>query len=89
MFPHSVASAEAKKEMKLFRSLVGADVDENELWARADALARCRVVVKRPAKAPPLAGKKPTYILTGKANRFDIYVKAKVAKAVVAPIAAT
>jgi 16S rRNA (guanine1516-N2)-methyltransferase len=79
MFPHTTATAEAKKEMKLFRSLVGADVDEDELWARADALARCRIVVKRPAKAPPLAGKAPSYVLAGKANRFDIYVKAKVA----------
>mgnify|MGYP000085451983 FL=1 len=81
MFPHTTASAEAKKEMKLFRTLVGADVDEDELWARADALARCRIVVKRPAKAPNLAGKTPSYVLAGKANRFDIYVKAKVAKA--------
>jgi 16S rRNA (guanine1516-N2)-methyltransferase len=81
MFPHSTASAEAKKEMKLFRSLVGADVDEDELWAQADAIARCRIVVKRPAKAPPLAGRAPSYVLAGKANRFDIYVKAKVVKA--------
>lgn len=83
MFPHSTASAEAKKEMKLFRSLVGADVDEDELWAQADSIARCRIVVKRPAKAPPLAGKAPSYVLAGKANRFDIYVKSKVAKAAI------
>ncbi len=89
MFPHSTASAEAKKEMKLFRSLVGADLDEDELWAQADAIARCRVVVKRPAKAPPLAGKAPSYSLVGKANRFDIYVKAKVASMNMAAIAAT
>ncbi|NRA25222.1 MAG: class I SAM-dependent methyltransferase, partial [Oleispira sp.] len=57
MFPHSSASAEAKKEMKLFRSLVGADLDEDELWAQADTIARCRIVVKRPAKAPPVAGR--------------------------------
>jgi 16S rRNA (guanine1516-N2)-methyltransferase len=78
MFPHSNASAEAKKEMKLFRSLVGSDLDEDELWAQADAIARCRIVVKRPAKAPPLAGKQPSYTLAGKANRFDVYAKAKV-----------
>jgi 16S rRNA (guanine1516-N2)-methyltransferase len=81
MFPHSKASAEAKKEMKLFRSLVGADLDEDELWAQADQIARCRVVVKRPAKAPPLAGRAPSYVLAGKANRFDIYAKAKVTEA--------
>lgn len=81
MFPHTTASAEAKKEMKLFRSLVGADIDEDLLWEQADAIARCRIVVKRPAKAPPLAGKAPSYSLEGKANRFDIYSKAKVSKA--------
>lgn len=81
MFPHTTASAEAKKEMKLFRSLVGADIDEDQLWAQADAIARCRIVVKRPAKAPPLAGKAPSYTLEGKANRFDVYSKAKVIKA--------
>jgi 16S rRNA (guanine1516-N2)-methyltransferase len=81
MFPHTTASAEAKKEMKLFRSLVGADVDEDLLWEQADSIARCRIVVKRPAKAPPLAGKAPSYSLEGKANRFDVYSKAKVSKA--------
>ncbi len=81
MFPHSNASAEAKKEMKLFRSLVGADLDEDQLWSQANEIARCRVVVKRPAKAPPLAGKSPSYTLAGKANRFDVYAKVKVAKA--------
>lgn len=78
MFPHSKASAEAKKEMKLFRTLVGADLDEDQLWEQANKIARCRIVVKRPAKAPPLAGKEPSYILAGKANRFDVYSKAKV-----------
>lgn len=80
MFPHSKASAEAKKEMKLFRTLVGADLDEDQLWAQANDIARCRVVVKRPAKAPPLAGKQPSYVLAGKANRFDVYSKMKVEK---------
>ncbi len=80
MFPHSTASAEAKKEMKLFRSLVGADLDEDQLWEQANSIARCRIVVKRPAKAPPLAGKAPSYVLAGKANRFDVYSKAKVIK---------
>ena len=78
MFPHSKASAEAKKEMKLFRTLVGADLDEDQLWEQANKIARCRVVVKRPAKAPPLAGREPSYVLAGKANRFDVYAKEKV-----------
>jgi len=83
MFPHSKSSADVKKEMKVFRTLVGADEDEVELWAAADKLARCRIVVKRPRHAPNLAGQEPSYVLAGKANRFDIYARQKVA-----PIAA-
>jgi 16S rRNA (guanine1516-N2)-methyltransferase len=83
MFPHSKSSADVKKEMKVFRTLVGADEDEEELWAAADRLARCRIVVKRPRHAPNLAGQEPSYVLAGKANRFDIYARQKVA-----PIAA-
>ena len=76
MFPHSRKSAQVKKEMALFRDLVGADEDADQLLAPALALASHRVVVKRPRLAPDLASQKPTYSLTGKANRFDIYVNA-------------
>ncbi|HCH23009.1 MAG TPA: SAM-dependent methyltransferase [Oceanospirillaceae bacterium] len=76
MFPHSRKSAQVKKEMALFRDLVGADEDADQLLAPALALASHRVVVKRPRLAPDLAAHKPTYSLTGKANRFDIYVNA-------------
>ena len=74
MFPHSGKSAQVKKEMALFRELVGADEDADQLLEPALALASHRVVVKRPRLAPDLAAKKPTYSLAGKANRFDIYV---------------
>ncbi|MDP6968551.1 MAG: class I SAM-dependent methyltransferase [Gammaproteobacteria bacterium] len=76
MFPHTGKSAQVKKEMALFRTLVGADLDADLLLAPALALATHRVVVKRPRLAPVLAAQEPTYKLTGKANRFDIYVKA-------------
>ena len=75
MFPHSRKSAQVKKEMALFRDLVGADTDAHTLLAPALALASHRVVVKRPRLAPDLDEQKPTYSLTGKANRFDIYVR--------------
>jgi 16S rRNA (guanine1516-N2)-methyltransferase len=74
MFPHTGKSAQVKKEMALFRELVGADEDAGQLLAPALNLATHRVVVKRPRLAPDLAAKKPTYSLAGKANRFDIYV---------------
>lgn len=79
MFAHdSKQQAQVKKEMQAFRNLVGQDTDADELLAKALAHARCRVVVKRARKADPMAGQKPSFSLVGKANRFDIYTKAKV-----------
>ena len=79
MFAHDAKQqAQVKKEMQAFRNLVGQDTDADELLAKALAHARCRVVVKRARKAEPMAGKKPSFALVGKANRFDIYTKAKV-----------
>ncbi len=75
MFPHRDKSSLVKKEMRLFRPLVGADDDAPELLAAALALATHRVVVKRPRKAPAVAGSKPGHVLEGKSNRYDIYPK--------------
>jgi len=74
MFPHTGKSAQVKKEMALFRQLVGSDEDADALLAPALTLATHRVVVKRPRIAPDLAQHKPMYRLEGKSNRFDIYV---------------
>ena len=55
MFPHKQKSALVKKEMRVFQSLVGPDLDADGLLAPARQLATKRVVVKRPDYAPPLA----------------------------------
>ena len=75
MFPHRDKSAQVKKEMRLFRPLAGDDDDAPQLLAAALALATHRVVVKRPRKAPSIAGPLPGYTLEGKSSRFDIYPK--------------
>ena len=75
MFPHRDKSAQVKKEMRLFRPLAGDDDDAPQLLAAALALATHRVVVKRPRKAPGIAGVAPGYALEGKSSRFDIYPK--------------
>ena len=62
--------------MRAFHAVVGCDDDADALLAPALALARHRVVVKRPAFAGFLTGQKPTMSITGKNNRFDVYVKA-------------
>lgn len=75
MFPHRDKSALVKKEMRLFRPLVGDDLDSPDLLERALVLASHRVVVKRPRKAPIIDGASPSYSLEGKSSRYDIYTK--------------
>ena len=80
MYPHREKSAAVKKEMRIFQSLVGEDLDADGLLEPALALAKYRVVVKRPSYAPPLADKKPSMSINMKKNRFDVYVKQAIPK---------
>ena len=77
MFPARQKSAAVKKEMALFQALLGEERSDDgpQLleWALQQTVAR--VVVKRPAKAGPLAGRKPSHSISGKAVRFDVYVQ--------------
>ena len=73
MFPHNDKSALVKKEMRCFRPVVGDDLDADQLFDAALAIAENRVVVKRPRKAPFLAGRKPSLQFEGKSSRYDIY----------------
>ncbi|MBS1227845.1 MAG: SAM-dependent methyltransferase, partial [Proteobacteria bacterium] len=75
MFPHRDKSAQVKQDMRHFRPLAGDDDDAPQLLAAALALATHRVVVKRPRKAPAIAGQLPGSALEGKSSRFDIYPK--------------
>jgi len=80
MYPHREKSAAVKKEMRVFQSLVGEDLDADSLLAPALKLAKYRVVVKRPSYAPPLADKKPSTSIKMKKNRFDVYVNQGIPK---------
>ncbi|MDX9873728.1 MAG: class I SAM-dependent methyltransferase [Spongiibacteraceae bacterium] len=72
MFPDERKSALPKKEMRLFQQLLGPGND-TELLAVARTVATRRVVVKRPLKGPALSERAPSYVLSGKAVRFDVY----------------
>ncbi|MGQ7247462.1 class I SAM-dependent methyltransferase [Halomonas sp. V046] len=74
MFPHRDKSALVKKEMRVFRELAGDDDDAPRLLEAALDVASHRVVVKRPRKAPPIAGPEPRHRLEEKTSRYDIYV---------------
>ena len=80
MYPHREKSALVKKEMRVFQSLVGEDLDADSLLAPALELAQYRVVVKRPNYAPPLANKTPSTSIKMKKNRFDVYVNKAIPK---------
>lgn len=73
MYPHRRKSALVKKEMRILRSVIGDDEDAPELLAAALAVARQRVVVKRPRSAPVLKGPEPTFQILAPNTRFDIY----------------
>lgn len=74
MFPLKRRKSSAvKKEMRLLRELVGDDTDAPESLDISRAIARNRVVVKRPDDAPPLAPN-PTMSLVGKLVRYDVYL---------------
>ncbi len=77
MFPERTKSAQIKKDMLAFHSIVGADEDADNLLPLAREVARYRVVVKRPRKAPFLNDSQPSYQLEGKTSRYDIYVNGK------------
>ena len=80
MFPPRDKSAAVKKEMALFQLLLdkaagGQDANELLLWALQQDVAR--VVVKRPPRAPNLAQRQPSHCISGKAVRYDVYVRRK------------
>ncbi len=75
MYPEEGRSKSAlpKKEMQIFRRLLGDDIDAEALLNLALKAARQRVVVKRPIYAPALGGR-PTHSFDGKTARFDMYL---------------
>lgn len=73
MFPERQKSALVKKEMRIFREVVGDDQDATELLSLALAVATKRVVVKRPRKAEIIGQRKPGHQLVGTSSRFDVY----------------
>ena len=75
MFPGRKKSAAVKKKLQLMQRLEQPCADEREMLDAAFGAKPRKVVVKRPAKGPHLAGAKPSYVLTGKAVRFDVYVR--------------
>lgn len=76
MFPKRRKSALVKKKFQLLHCLEQPCRDECELLEAAIFAHPRRIVIKRPAKEPYLAGKKPSYSIEGDGIRFDCIVLA-------------
>ena len=72
MFPGKSKDAAAKKKLQMLQRLEQPCVDEQSLLDAAYATHPRKVVIKRPIKGPHLAGRKPSYSLSGKAIRYDV-----------------
>lgn len=71
MFPARQKSSLVTKKLQLFQKLEIPCNEESVLLEAALAAHPRRVIIKRPAKGPYLAGVKPSYSLDGKAVRYD------------------
>ncbi len=73
MFPEKNNTALVKKEMRVFRDIIGKDSDAKKLLPIALEKAKNRVVVKRPNHANWLNDMRPSVEMKSKKHRFDIY----------------
>ncbi|GIL16723.1 MAG: hypothetical protein BroJett040_04740 [Oligoflexia bacterium] len=73
MFPEKKKTALPRKEMQIFQQLVGKDEDAADLVMTARKVAKERVVVKRPLKAPDLVPGVSHHFL-GTSVRYDLYI---------------
>ena len=78
MFPERRKSAAVKKKFQLIHQLEKPCANEEEMLLSAVKARPRKVVVKRPAKGPYLAGIKPSYSIAGKAVRYDCITPASV-----------
>lgn len=76
MFPARTKRAAVKKKFQLLHRLESPCADEASLMDAALAARPRKIVVKRPIKAPVLAGVRPSHSISGKAVRYDVIVPA-------------
>jgi 16S rRNA (guanine1516-N2)-methyltransferase len=72
MFEDANEKTSPKKEMRIFRNMVGPDLDAQEVFQQALDLRVKRLVVKRPRHSHFLV-KKPAVEYIGKSTRYDVY----------------
>lgn len=76
MFEDANHKTGAKKEMRIFREMVGSDADAVEVFLATKEKATKRVVVKRPRHSQSIVNGECLQYL-GKATRYDTYLNLK------------
>ncbi|MCR4798844.1 MAG: class I SAM-dependent methyltransferase [Lachnospiraceae bacterium] len=74
MFPKRKKSGRIKKKFQVLQDLELPCADEEGLLEAAFLAHPKKIVIKRPVKAEPLAGRKPDYSLKGSVIRYDCFV---------------
>lgn len=72
MFEDANEKTSPKKEMRIFRNMVGKDEDAREVFQKAAEIGPKRLVVKRPRHSEVLFGT-PSVEYVGKSTRYDVY----------------
>lgn len=87
MFPERIKTSKVKKKRVAFQQLIGGDFDAGKVFRLAFDSVNYRVVVKRPKLAPTLDQQfpglnliAPSFVLSGKSTRYDIYTKKSMGK---------
>lgn len=73
MFPARNKSAKVKKDIALLHDVLGVEADFASLLRAARAVARLRVVVKRPGSKGDADLPTPTFTVPGKTAHFEVY----------------
>lgn len=74
MFPARTKSGLVGKKLQLLQKLEKPCSSEEELLSAAISANPRKIIIKRPLNGPYLAGRKPSYIVKGKAIRYDCIV---------------
>jgi len=72
MFEDASEKTSPRKEMRIFRNMVGKDLDAREVFQKASLIGPKRLVVKRPKHSEVLFGT-PSVEYVGKSTRYDVY----------------
>jgi len=73
MYEDKNTKSAPKKEMQIFREVIGSDVDAVTIAEHLKSKAKERLVIKRPAKSNFLL-EAPSHQIKGKSTRYDVYM---------------